>query len=116
MKQPRIIKQLRFHEKYISIDWDTLKWAAKISIPYGIANVFFEPIDKEKYGTGMWFAISPTDITEFVFQKEDTLETGEIFLLTKDSKISLGTTSESDVAQKWVSTANRVVKGAKSKY
>lgn len=113
MKQSHLIQQFTFREKYISIDWDILKQSIKISIPYGIVNIYIESNDPLKYGLGMWFALLPTKIDKFTFQKNDIEETGDIFLITNDQKISLGMTHELESAQKWISIANQVIEKAK---
>ena len=109
------IRQFKFHDKYLAIDWDILKWAFKISIPFGIANVFFQSPDKSKYDHGMWFAILPENIIRFVYQKEQNQEIGEVLMLTKDGSISLGLTTEDTAAEKWVATVNEVILKAKQK-
>jgi len=107
------IQQFKFHDKYLAIDWDILKWAFKISIPFGIANVFFQSPDASKYEHGMWFSVLPESIVEFVYQKKHKQEMGEVLMLTKDGSISLGFTIEDDVATKWVATANEIILKAK---
>lgn len=113
MIQTNFIQQFRFHEKYLAIDWDALKWAFIISIPDGIANVFFQPTDTSKYEHGMWFAFLPEDITRISYQKERDQKMGEISILIKDKRISLGMTMEDDTAKKWTTTANEVIIKAK---
>ncbi len=113
--KPRITAFV-YGDLIMTIDWDTMRYAFDISKGHGDAAIFIHPPPGSVY-PGMGAAISAPKIRCFSLRTDrDTGLTEVVLEVTYGSgKECLGLTDQVEEAEKWVATANELVRLARKR-
>jgi hypothetical protein len=113
--KPRI-KAFVYGDSFMAIDWNTMRYAFDISTEHGDAGIFVHPPPGSVY-PGMGAAISAPKIRRFVLRPDqDTGLTEVVLEVTYGSgEECLGLTDQVEEAEKWVATANELVRLARER-
>ncbi len=105
--KPQIVSFV-WHDLFMGIDWDTMRYAFTISREHGDAVILRVP-------PGVQFAIGPESMLQFRLVYDETTVLAEVVLDVTYSRgaDSLGLTDKVDEAKRWVKDANELLQQAK---
>lgn len=103
------ITKFRWHEGYMAIDWQTMKFAVDITRSDGGVGILIPSTESDK--PGVQAAISAHKIRRFVLRKVPETEYVEVVLEVnyEPGEKCLGLTKQVEEAIQWVIDANRLI-------